>query len=172
MRRRGTTYIEVGLMLIILSLLTAVALPNLVRMQQQRKDSLFRAKLREMATEARAAARESGDPVALNFDRSEREFQAIREGRDGTPTVLRKLPLPEFVQTVTFAADKYESPPNGWRLPFYPDGSSAGGGVQLDVDGRSVSLFVPAGDGRIEILDGELPDMARAKWPAGTYAAR
>jgi general secretion pathway protein H len=169
---RGFTYVELGAVVGIMMLVAAAVVPSIVRMERGRNLRAFQMELVALASEARSQARQSGDTVALSFDKSTREFVLVEESAKDGVQQLRSLALPPDINTAKFSADKDESPPDGFRLPFFPDGTSSGGGVEFTRDGKSFSLSVGRYDGRPRITEGALEDMGLGRWKAGDYASR
>lgn len=172
MRNRGFTYVELGLVVAILFVFASLMLPNFVRLAKSRDLRLFKTRLAALAKEARTRAVQSGDTVALSYDKDSTKLQAIEENVDHGTFTLDELAMPDGVAATQFSANREESPSDGWRLPFYADGASAGGGIQFEADDQPFYLYVAKGDARPKVQDGPLPDTAFDQWPAGGYAPR
>jgi len=174
--RRGFTYVEVGMVIAILVVMAAMIVPAVVRSQTAQKRRLFRQDLLSLMTEARAKALASGSTVSVTYDKEENVLKAVAEGTNGQTQEVRTIAIPQDLHAAKFSADKYESPPDGLRLPFYLDGTTTGGGVEFDAAegyaGDPFSLIVGRSDARARIIDGPLPDMASDRWKAGTYETR
>lgn len=169
----GFTYVELGLVLAIIALAAMAIVPNLVRIGRQREVRAFKARLVAMIGTARSQALESGETVAVTYSKADRSFRAILErSSDSTTTQLREVKVPDGIDVQRFGADRYEAPADGWRVPFFYDGSSSGGGVELQAEGQPWSVLVTTGDARVRTFDDELPDPSGEKWKAGTYVKR
>jgi len=162
-------------MLVILATLVIIASTVAVRlsaMKRSREFATFKIELRTLASFARNRAIESGDTVALGYMKADNALIAMREGADGQEQRVGSLTIPEGITVGRFLADQRESPEDGWRVPFFPDGSSAGGGMEFEVAGDTLSLAIPRADGRPRVARGPLPDLSFETWSAGSYERR
>ena len=169
---KGFTYIEVLVVLTIVLVLISVVRPNLVGLRQGQSRRQFREQLRVMAGEARLRAMNLGHTVSLSYDKSSKEFQVRDESADGTASTSQSLSRPEGVTTGKFSADKNETEGDSWRVPFFADGLSAGGGVELDVAGEPVTFLVDRNTGLGRYTNGKLEEMPPDRWKAGSYVKR
>ena len=78
---------------------------------------------------ARAASISRSKPVGVTFNLRDRAYRSEAETREV------RLP-PDFLMTVETARDYIGEGGGTARLLFYPDGSSSGGKVRLERDGR------------------------------------
>jgi type II secretory pathway pseudopilin PulG len=169
--RRGFTYVELGVVIVVVGICSAMVVPNLASWQRGREERIFQQNVLAIAGEARARAIESGNTVALGYDKTERKLQAVEE-REPKAEVLRSVPVPEAIEASTFSADKDESPPDGWRVPFFPDGETAGGGIEFQSGNRTFHLWIPRGNLRPTIGKGVMPEPGQDRWKAGSYERR
>jgi type II secretory pathway pseudopilin PulG len=169
---RGFTYVESGAVIIVLTLLAMLAMPNVFAMQNSRSLRLFKTQVQALAKDAKSRAMESGDKVLLVFDKATNSIQSVDESSNGTRTKIKQAELPEGTSTVKFTADQADSPTDTWEVPFYPDGTSAGGGVEFKSGEESFSLAIQRVDSSASVEDGPVPDLADDSWPAGGYAPR
>lgn len=143
-RRRGFTLLELLVVLVILSLVVAVAVPSLGR---------------STATELKAAARDlvvglrwtrtlaltKNLDAALSVDVEQRHFQLPGEKK------LREFP--SGIQITLFTArSELESEARG-KIRFFPDGSSTGGRITLSTDRLAYLVDVDWLTGKVRLLD-------------------
>jgi hypothetical protein len=83
----------------------------------------------------------------------------------------RALDLPDGVTGSAFRIEKDESTSAEWDLRFYADGKAKAGGISFSNNGRIQSVTVDQ-NGRVEIIDGPLPDISDEKWDAGGFEQR
>ncbi len=169
---RGFTYIEMLVVTGIFILLAGIAAPNYIAIERSREKRAFKATLCQYAMAARARAINSGHVVALSFDSKGKTLKVYDEPSTGNPEELQSLDLPEGYNTVRFAADKDESTDSNWRVPFFADGTSSGGGIEFEVDQVQFSFSIKRGTGQPTIAEGPMPDLSLERWKAGGYEPR
>jgi len=170
--QRGFTYIEMLAIVAINVLIAFLIMPNLITQKANRDAWSFRSKLMSFAREARSTAIEMNDEVALGYDHSKNCIQIVQNHQNTSPVVLRELDVPDSITPEKFMADQNESPPDGWIVPFYPDGMTSGGGIQFGPDEHVFSFMIRRTTGEPVSQDSELPDLSQETWPAGSYAQR
>ncbi len=163
---------EAGVCILIVAILAGFAYPSMVREADSRSHRLFKIQMRSWALAARTRAIETRATVALNYDKNARALQTIEEDSQGASKPLPDLKLPDDLQAEKFAADSNESPPDGWRVPFFSDGSTTGGGIQFQVGETTYSLIIDKATGAATTVDGRLPDLSYETWPAGGVQKR
>ncbi len=166
--KRGYTLIELVVVVVVLTVLASLVIPNLVRAKEGQEKRDFEASLYRLASYARERAIQERKTIALAL--SDRSF-VVNEEREGQEIELRRLTMPEGVDTGSFAAEGEDSTSNDWRLRFYADGSSDGGGVELNNDGRIRSLQIGT-NGTLTVVEGNLEDNGTKKWTAGEIEKR
>jgi Tfp pilus assembly protein FimT len=171
-RRRGFTYVEMTVIVLILFLFAAEIMPNLVRQKESRDIWAFKTRLSALALKARSRAIETGNVVALYYAKDPAAVRIVMEGRQGEQMELQSLAVPDKVKATKFDTNKDEALGNEWRLPFYPDGGTSGGGVQFEWEGATFCLSISKAEAKPRILEGPLPELELETWPAGGYAPR
>jgi type II secretory pathway pseudopilin PulG len=169
--QRGHTYIEMIAVIGITLVLAMLIVPNLVGQRDSRSVWDFRTRLIDLAKEARSTAIESGDTVALYYQENPKAVREVAELNDGTQHEIRDLELPEAISTTKFDADTNEASNGQWRLPFFADGGTAGGGIEFAEGGRTFSFSIARSDRSPTVKDGPLPDLSLDQWPAGSNNA-
>ena len=168
MRRRGFTFVEMLLVIMVMLLISGLVMPNLVTRKRNRDAWEFRQELRSLGMNAKARATEIGRTVSLSFDKSKNQAQVIELDVNGSEKVTHTLDMPPGLTTSRFVGNQDEQVGNQWRVPFYSDGNTTGGGIQFQSDDRTWSLVVSPMDETIKDLDGPMPDFTYDTWPAGS----
>lgn len=170
---RGFTLIELTVVVAVLSLLAAAIMPNLASFERGRQLRSFLTNLPLMAARAREMAISYGYPVDLEYDDGANQLVIHSKDQNGDDQTLSTLALPSGFSASRFMLGQNESDGSSWKLAFYPDGTSDGGGLELrKPDNTILSLHVFANDGRSELLNDSLPDPKQDSWPAGDYVHR
>ena len=84
---------------------------------------------------------------------------------------VKTLPLTSGVQFGNFQLAGSATDSGSWKLHFYADGSTDGGGFEMVDRGQTKSVVVNA-HGGTQLNDGTLPDASQEKWTAGDYVHR
>ncbi len=153
---------------VVLTVIASMIVPNLVRAQEGQAKRDFEANLFRFASYAREKAIQEHKTISLGL--SDRSF-VVYEGLDGDEEQVRSLAMPEGVDTGSFAAEGEDATSSDWRLRFYADGSSDGGGVELNNDGRIRSLQIKP-NGSMTLIEGSLEETGTQKWTAGEIEKR
>ncbi len=169
---RGFTLIEMTVIVLIVTILAGLAVRNLTTDQETRDVWQFKTRLVALALRAKTRAIETGTVVSMYFAKDPDAVRIVQEGQDGSQRELQVLPLPRNVKATKFDADKDEASGSQWRLPFFPDGASAGGGIEFQWDAATFSFCLDREGTGPRILDTQLPDLSLNRWPAGGYAPR
>lgn len=169
--RRGFTLIELTLIVGVLAIMSVMVVPRVRSIQEGSAFRHFRIDARRIAQEARALAVSRGELVSVAFDESRSSLNAIVETSDEQPTVLSSVDLAPGVEAVEFVQEEAQSTPSEWRIRFYPDGRSDGGGVLFQSGEASFHLAVLE-NGTIRFDEGDLPDLSAEQWSAGEYEQR
>ncbi|MEZ0325478.1 MAG: GspH/FimT family pseudopilin [Fimbriimonas sp.] len=168
-KSRGFTLIEMMVVVVVLSVVASMIVPNLVRAQEGQRKRDFEASVFRLASYARERAIQEHKTISLSM--SSRSFVVNDETDREDDTELRSLEMPEGVDTGAFAAEGEDSTSSDWRLRFYADGTSDGGGVELNNDGRIRSLEVKP-NGSMKLVEGSLEESGTEKWMAGEIEKR
>jgi prepilin-type N-terminal cleavage/methylation domain-containing protein len=167
--RKGYTLIELCVVIVILALISSAIVPNLVRARDAQTRREFEAEVFRLASWARESAIQGHRTLALTT--GDRSIQVIQETESSEENTLRSITMPDGIDTGAMAAEGEESTSGEWRLHFYPDGSSDGGGIELSDNGRIRSLQIGP-DGSMKMVEGNLEDNGTQKWSAGEYEKR
>jgi prepilin-type N-terminal cleavage/methylation domain-containing protein len=172
-RSRGFTLIELTVVITVLAVLASAVVPNLVAYQASQREHAFLDNLVGLGAIAREKAIASGRNVDIEYDDSADAFRLHTTDVNGDDQDLNTLSVPGAIKANKFQLLGSDSGPSDWKLNFYPDGSSDGGGVELiQGDSGVISLNVDARTGRSELLHDSLPDPRANSWQAGDYVHR
>lgn len=158
-------------MIVILVLIAATVYVRLAAVESSRAYRDFRLAVRRLGTEAREEAIRRKQIASVGYDESSTQLTLVLEGEDQEETVLRSTDVAEGVEATRFTAGEAESNAAEWRLRFYPDGRSDGGGIEFDSGGQVFCLYAEK-SGTVHFDDGNLPDLQEERWPAGEYERR
>lgn len=171
--RIGFTLIEVVVVLTVLGVMIAAVTPNLVATIKSGREHTFLNQLTALGTEAREKAISSAAPVDLEYDATGNQFRIHGTNPAGGDVFFSSLSVPATLQVDRFILAGKDSDPNSWKLFFYPDGTTDGGGAQLSGSQTDImSLYVDAGTGLSQLLHDKLPDTTTLTWPAGDIVHR
>lgn len=168
---RAFTLIELMLIIVCLVLIVAVVAPRMESLKESGEYRAFRIGVRRLASEARELAISRGEPVSVSLNESEGTIQIQSDSADAQQASLRSLQIAPGVQATRCVAGDVEANPAEWRLQFYPDGRSDGGGVQFEAENDTFYLMADE-RGVVRFDDGQLPNMAAQRWQAGEYERR
>lgn len=166
--RRGFTFAEMLFVIAVTLAIAALIMPNLVARKKSRDAWEFRTELRSLGRNAKSRATEIGRTVTLSFDKTLNQVQVIELDVNGSEQIARTLDMPQGLTPERFVANQDEQVGDAWRVPFYSDGHTTGGGIEFQEDDRTWSLVVSPIDSTIRDLDGPLPDFEYETWPAGS----
>lgn len=170
-RSRGFTLIELSVVILILALLSASVVPRLIALRQGDEVRKFRSDLATSVVDARSRAMQSNQTISLSFEESERRFQLTNASDDDADRALESITLPSGLEIQALRLRSTETPAGDWTLNFYADGSCDGGGIEVSLDGRIVSLSVSQ-TGAPRWLEDELPEAEQDRWQAGELEVR
>lgn len=114
----GFTLIEMGMVLFIIMIITAIAVPAMSGLAAQERLRGEAQNLRESATGARRQAVEGGVPCAIVFGKNGYEIESLGKNES---EVLAERGLAAKLLVKRWDSDKYQSP-EGVRWVFQPDG--------------------------------------------------
>jgi hypothetical protein len=84
---------------------------------------------------------------------------------------LKTLPLSNGLQFGNFQLAGTSADTGSWKLHFYADGTSEGGGLEISDRTQTKSIVVNT-HGGVQQTDGTLPDTSQDRWAAGDYVHR
>jgi Tfp pilus assembly protein FimT len=170
--RRGFTYIELSVVMLMMMLLAALVTPRFASFVRARELTGFRDGLTWMVGQARETAIGGGQSVDLQYDEGNNQMQivATNSGSDDTAP-LRVLKAPDGVTATRFQSDAGTNNSTAWSVRFYPDGTASAAGIEFTVGRETYSLVVGAYAGA-ETVDGDMPDLTTNDWEAGDYVHR
>jgi Tfp pilus assembly protein FimT len=185
------------LVLVFLALFAAMIVPDLAHQVAGRKVDKFYADLKNFAAEARETAistrqtvelQATGNSVSLmaepsidqtstnnpqplgwfdnNTDQLTQNNQPVTQ-----ETQIRQLTFPSGIQADSFEQGNQPCGASDFKLMFYSDGTTDGGGIELSGSGPQKALDITQ-DGSVTLYNGSLPDHTQDSWPAGTYLQR
>lgn len=185
-RRRGFTLIELSVVILVLALVVSIVVPNVMAMIAGRRSKNFLSDVRTFSVRARNQAIDTGQTMVLAANGSE---HGLTISADTTTTTtnstnanatanavtstdpIANLALPNGTTLQTFKIGTQDSNEGEWKIHFYPDGRSDGGGFEIVQGGLTYSWIV-AQDGSNKLLSGSYPDQTSEVWPAGGYEKR
>lgn len=190
MRRRGFSLIEMCVLIVVVSAMAALVLPNIVSMQTAANKRKAYQAVRRLAIRAHEDAIASGQVRELTFEDPAGRLTLNREvpqeepgtvtGR-ATPTPLvpsddqiepiASATLPDGVEAQQFQQEGQPTNAASWRIRFYPDGRSDSGGFEMR-EGETIRSLAFLPDGRIVYQEGALPDTSQSRWQAGNLETR
>jgi prepilin-type N-terminal cleavage/methylation domain-containing protein len=184
-RSRGFTFIEISVVIVIIMILSALVLPNVVRMSEANQKRVFFSSLWQLAGKAHELAIMDKKTSAIRLDSSGKSFKVVEiddqnpsqqtnqnpQQSDSNETEKETLAVPDGIDTGNFSSDGNSQDSGDWEIKFYPDGTSDGGGLEVTDSGRVRSLVIRR-DGSLSLVEGNLPDLAEDKWQAGEIEKR
>lgn len=170
--KRGFTLIELTVVITILAMFAAAIMPNLVSERRSRAVRQFFPEARNLLMETRSRSIGDGQARTIRYeDGSGRLIVERTDVETGDTSEERGITLPEGVTGSAFRIERTDSTSGEWRIGFYADGKSEGGGIEFDADGRTVSLLIDP-SGSVRIIQESLPDVSQEEWDAGGYEQR
>lgn len=167
------TLIELSVVIAILLLLSAAVAPNLAAFESAQQERYFMSKLTNLAPEAREKAIALATNIDVEYDDSANQLKLHGIDANGNDQQYGTLDLPSGLKMNRLVLGTTESSPSDWKLNFYPDGTSDGGGIEFtQPDSSFVSLYIDPKNGRAQLLTDRLPDPTSLSWPAGDYVHR
>lgn len=168
----GLTYVELSVVILVLSLVVAIVVPNLhafLRGETYREDVI---RLERVGLTAGRLSAHSGAQVNLTFDSGTDEL-VLSSGEEGTESAREsRVPLPSGFEAVRFIAGRGESSVADWRISFYSDGSCNGGSIEFIEDSEARTLVIRPSDGHSSLIYGPAPEPSQERWPAGELEQR
>lgn len=157
-------------MIAILMILSAAISPAVGGWINGQTTRTFLNSFNNLPAKAKNLAVSTNKNVALTFDGS--SFRLGSTDSNGDATDLGAISMPEGIDVSRLFSDGQVTDSSDWKLYFYPDGTSDGGGVELNRGNSLYSLSVDKGTSLATVSDGEMPDGENTSWPAGDYVQR
>jgi Tfp pilus assembly protein FimT len=177
--------------LLVLILFASLIVPNLVSMRDGQRKRAAYGQVTDLISEARLSAVGSDVTYAITWDSGTSQFDLKKEPPNDNTNSSGTIPNPEprpmqtattteqfdQVKSVTlpsplrvdgFRAGSNNSDPGSWAIHFYPDGTSDGGGFQINAGSDIQSVLIDK-YGLATQKAGMLPDISEQTWTAGTY---
>jgi prepilin-type N-terminal cleavage/methylation domain-containing protein len=158
-RSSGFTLIEISVVVVVLAMMAALAVPNLVSLKRSRAAADARAALVRLPLRAREEARKGKTTVALRIDGDALVLERTPPEED--PTEIARFSAPEL----RLSAD------SDWRWTVHADGSASQKTLTVQEGNRERTLVLPAeGSPRWQEADDESD--ADERWSAGELEVR
>jgi len=169
---KGFTLIELTVIIIVVALIATIVLPNFVAVRKGQEARNFVSEVRTLAVRARNEALAHGETLAMTYDGTNQQlFVAVEAGEVDENQEIANLKLPEGTTLQSFKTGTNDTSDANWKVHFYPDGRSEGGGFEIN-QSNLLHSFVVRDDGSNQMLAGDYPDQSNEKWQAGDYARR
>jgi hypothetical protein len=178
-----------SVVVVIILIMAALIEQNFSRVKEGLAEKSFTAGLRSEVLRARVMAIQNGQTVVMQYDAAGSQITLSQPQNDNTDpnqtptqvpvntlqdqatTVVHQLAVPKSVQFDGFRTGTNDVGDGDWKLHFYSDGRSDGGGLQLRLGSQGQSLVVDK-KGYPTYVTGSLPDPTTDNWPSGTYEQR
>lgn len=167
--RRGFTFIEMMIVIFVLSLTAAIVMPRMVTMRESARERAFEDHLSALVARARREAQSRNQTVRLQVKESRFEASVRVAGTDDE--VLASETMPDGVSARTLTSRGTEAPTGDWYLTLYPDGRTHRAEIELSESGRSRTMRVYA-DGRVTWREGATGEEGEESWEAGELEQR
>jgi general secretion pathway protein H len=143
--RRGFTLVEMLVVLVVIGLIVSLAPAAFERLLPGRR---LDAAARQLADTLRTAR-----SLAIRDDRSRFVVIDVGARTAGIDGARSSQQLPDTVSVSLVVASTEQPSPETGRIRFYPDGTSTGGEVALNMDHRSVKVIVDWFNGQVSLID-------------------
>ncbi|HWA83950.1 MAG TPA: hypothetical protein VG820_10970 [Fimbriimonadaceae bacterium] len=171
--RRGYTFVEMVVLVAILSLVSFFVMPSLISMKKASDTRETMDGIRRIAADARERAIQNGKPTEIVYDESKMQLQILDVDTDGTNTTdgttdaVRSVDLLAGIEPERLQIDGKDSNTTDFKIAFSPDGHCTGGGIEF----KDFSILVDD-DGHSKYIEGALPDPTDEIWQAGNLEQR
>lgn len=170
---RGYTLVEAVVVVAVLSVISVAVVPSLVAIKRSQEERSFLSGLTTMAGLAREDAITEKQQIDIEFDEQKNAFRLHGTGQNSQDYYFSTMAVPAGFRVDRYVDGTTDTDAGSWKLNFYPDGTSDGGGVQLTKpDTSTVSLYIDPGTGLAKLNADQLPDKSTLSWPAGDYVHR
>ncbi len=186
-RNRGITLIEMSVVVMVILIMAALIERNFSHVKEGLAQRAFTSSLRSEVIRARLTAIQDGKTVTMQYDPAGSTFTLSEPTTDTTssnqapikitdlqsqPTEsVHSIPIAPGITFSTFRIGTNDTGNGDWKLHFYPEGRSDGGGVQMMVGKVTESLLIDP-HGLPTYVSGPLPDASNDVWQSGTYEQR
>lgn len=167
-RRRGFTFIEMIVVITIMALMASIAIPSMAGAERARQYRSALSNLKRLPIQAREAAISRGTTVVLHTEGNGTGIVAVEESADGVEgQTIGRADLPEGLSFRTLRVGDRDAGTSDWSLRFYSDGTSDGGGFEIEENANIWSVVIEPRTGRVQNVKGEMPPLSEQSWPAG-----
>jgi len=168
MRRRGFTFVELSVVIIVMAMFAALTVPNIASTIESGKRRGFRQAVLSLIREARAEAVSRKQPVAMSYTDDGFELTVTTNDQD---EVIKSIDKVDGVDASHFTTNGDETADTSWRCSFYPDGTCDGGSFEFDEASDSQTVTIAKRDGHILLNDGQYDESTNPdqEWDAGGY---
>lgn len=137
--------VELLVVLVIVSLAYTLILPSMRNPTQSVSLRAITQNISSHLAASRSRSIATGRPLGVTFDISNHLYRLEMDGRSFV--LPRELRL-----AVTSARSLSREGPGTARILFYPDGSSSGGNIRLEQNGRAIDLGVEWLTGQVQVV--------------------
>lgn len=170
--RLAYTLIEMMVVIVVLTLIAAIAVPNLAAMVKSQRKHDYLAAVERLALQARNAAVRSGNTMVLVANENGGfSLQESDGGEEGARSVGEVQPVDELEPT-RFVLRGDEVGAGDWSVRFFADGTADEASVEFTEKESTWHLSLDKRTGRARIVAGSAPDPQDDRWEAGTYVQR
>jgi Tfp pilus assembly protein FimT len=174
--------IELIVVIGVITLIAGIVAPMAISLQKGQVTRNFYTSVRDLSVKARNEAINRGLTMTITSDGNQKHLEMAVDTTVATSNTLAPpsptvdvpavdVPIPDDVTLQTYKTGTNDTTEGEWKLHFYPDGSSDGGGFEI-AQGSKTQTWIVATDGSNRMLDGTYPDPTLEKWQAGDYAKR
>jgi Tfp pilus assembly protein FimT len=174
--------IELIVVIGVITLLAGIVAPMAISLQAGQVTRNFYTSVRDLSVKACNEAINRGLTMVITSDGNTKKLSMAADTTVATSNTLAppsptvdiptvEVPIPDGVTLQTYKSGTNDSNEGDWKLHFYPDGTSDGGGFEI-AQGSKIQSWIVAIDGSNQLLDGNYPDPTLQKWQAGDYAKR
>jgi Tfp pilus assembly protein FimT len=176
--RSAVTLDELLVVLLVLTLLAAVSIPRAVAFEKSRDLISQRTGIERIGNEARAEAAKDKVPIQIRISDNSLILEKVTIDSDtgvidtdSTGDQVKQLTLDSSIQITRVQLNGQNSDIGSFRWIVFPDGTSDEAGIEFKIDSQYFNLMFHE-DGSSQWQGGELEDMTRDKWDAGSLSTR
>lgn len=172
MRRRGFTFIEIMVIVVIVAMIAALATPRLIAIHNSELLRTEMASIDRLVANARTDAMSRSQSVQFVATASDSLELTVTDSQTSEPTVLSTLLLKNGIKVEKFLLNGTELGPDEWTCSFYSDGTADPVQIQFDINGTKYLLKVDGHSARGRLAVGEADTEDTTKWKAGELVQR